>query len=354
VPSAQAKRAGPVPPPPVRFAAPPIQPKIREAALPVAAPPVHWPNRSEPKKLSSALQRKAAPPVAPAASAPRPNDVLQAMKRSWPDPDPPVEKKRKLIHIKLGANQSETHHVVSDSKSKVPEKKKFEFLYNDSFGERKQRSFAQERPRQILRWIATVIFAKLPTSVEIQCYWDADNNVIWISSNKWSQNKKIGETVKQIVKEKKSFDKLKYDPGRTRRHAVKLLERVKYDEQQAIYDALEGGKIIVPLQRYPESGKLIDLHAERRIRLEFGKDLDPNYLAGVKRPCLVCADALKILNRSKPGPVWNSGPGLVGYTLLDVLDHAVANDVITHVTRDRFTKLLDTGHDTDSESGEDN
>lgn len=268
------------------------------------------------------------------------------------DDNPLPASKPALAHVKLGANQSETHHIVPVAKATLPSRGKFEHLYKDAAGERGARSFAGDRTRQILRWIATVLFTHFPNAVEIQCYWDKDNGRLWISSNKRLENARICEALSQGIGQfEAALMANAYPAGRQHRHAMKLLGRKKYDEQTAIYEALKAKKVLVPSEKLTQGdGKEVDVHAERRIRRAFGKDLDPTCLAGVKRPCLVCARALGITTRSHPGPSWNSTPALYGYTLQDVLDHAIANGVITHVTRDRYTGLLDTGHDTDSGS----
>lgn len=247
----------------------------------------------------------------------------------------------KFARVQYGANQSETHHVVPVARAGKAVGPKLEYLYKGGPGERTVRSFAGDRPRQILRWIATVLFARFPGAVEIQCYWDTATETLWISSNKNSENEKIAAALAN------GLDQLAggFAPGREVRHAKKLLVRKKYDEQEEIFAALKGGKAKVPPEKFD-----VDFHAERRIQHTLGKQLDPSFLAGVKRPCLVCAIALKIVAQSRPGPSWNSAPALAGYTLDKVLDHAVANGIITHVTRDRVTDKLDTGHDTDSGS----
>ena len=267
---------------------------------------------------------------------------------------PPPPKRPKLVHVQLGANQSETHHIVPEEKEDLPEEGKFEFLYSGGDGERGQRSFAGERPQQILRWIATVLFEKLPNAVEMQCYWHVRTGRLWISSNKWSVNKKIVAAVAKLILEQRAFRKTRYSEGRVRRHAVKLLSRTKYRAQQDIYDELMRGRVQVPLFRYPASTSeaQIDLHAERRIQMSIGEPLDPNWLGGVRRPCLICARALN-LTGARSGPLWNSVPSLLGYDIDEALDHAAANGTITYVTRDRYTGLFDTGHGSDSDSGDD-
>jgi hypothetical protein len=256
-----------------------------------------------------------------------------------------------LARVKLGANQSETHHIVPTSKLPLPKTKKFAHLYTGTEGLRGMRSFGGERPRQILRWIATALFARFPDAVEIQCYWHAGSATLWISSNKLSVNKKLVEGFKGGVCQAVASS---YTAGRQFRHAKKLFVRDKHEGQQDIFTAFSAGTVHIPLTDHTDGEKKsVDVHAERRIQAAIGEDLDPAFLAGVKRPCLVCATALKILGSSRPGPSWNSRPALYGYSLEEVLAHAEANNIMTHVTLDRFTNKLDTGHDTDSDSGDD-
>ena len=266
-----------------------------------------------------------------------------------------------FVHIRYGANQSETHHIVPADKEDVPDKDKLEFLYEGTSGERKLRSFSNETPRQLLRWIATALSKKVQKAVEIQCYWDVQNQNLWISTNKWSKNKKLAEAVNKLRAERAHFQKGNYAAGRVRRHVVKLLGRQAGRQQQqgtdrqqvAIYNAFMTGTVHVPLARYPAfPAKQIDLHAERRISIAVGHALDSNYLGGIMRPCLICSRALN-LRGARSGPLWNSVPSLHGYDFDEAIDHAIANGVITHVSRDRYTDSLDINHDTDSDSGED-
>jgi hypothetical protein len=342
-----------IPPPPTlyggprqvqRQAAPPAHPvpavQHSPAPVPSAAGKKHAPPPIRPG--SPGIQMKvAAGPAQPRIhhSPPTGGAVLQRS-RMVVDSD---DDEPKFARVQYGANQSETHHVVPASRAGKPVGPKLEHLYKGGSGERTARSFAGERPRQILRWIATVLFARFPGAVEIQCYWDTATETLWISSNKNSENKKIAAALA------KGLEQLggEFAAGRETRHAKKLLVRKNHDGQEEIFAALAKGAAKVPSEQFE-----VDFHAERRIQYTLGKQLDPSFLAGVKRPCLVCAIALKITAQSRPGPSWNSAPALAGYTLDQVLDHAVANGIVTHVTRDRVTGKLDTGHDTDSESDE--
>lgn len=353
-----------IPPPPTlyggprqvqRQAAPPARPAPAVRHSPAPVPPAAGKRHAPPPIRSGppGIQMKAAAgPAQPRIrhSPPAGGAVLQRASEEMKTSEEP----RKLVHVKLGANQSETHHIVPADRAALPDRGKFEHLYAGGEGERRKRSFSGERPRQILRWIATVLFAHFPEGVEIQCYWDAANSVLLISSNKVSVNKKIKAALANGIGQFEATQRAgQYEEGRTSRHARKLLVRAKHDGQADIYDALKNNRVLVPEEKLTLNGKPVDVHAERRIQRALGKPLDPACLAGVKRPCLVCASALGIISRSHPGPSWNSTPALFGYDLEDVLNHAVANGVITHVTRDRFTGSLDTGHGTDSESDDD-
>jgi hypothetical protein len=324
-----------IPPPPTLYGG--TRQVQRQVAPPAAG------KRHEPPPIRSGLpgiQMKAAGVARPCVrhSPPAGGAVLQRSAMVDSDDDEP-----KFARIQYGANQSETHHVVPASRAGKPVGPKLEHLYKGGSGERTARSFAGERPRQILRWIATVLFARFPGAVEVQCYWDTATETLWVSSNRNSENKKIAAALA------KGFELLggEFALGREIRHAKKLLVRKKHDGQEEIFSALAKGLARVPPEEFE-----VDFHAERRIQYTLGKQLDPSFLAGVKRPCLVCAIALKITAQSRPGPSWNSAPALSGYTLDQVLNHAVANGIITHVTRDRVTGKLDIGHDTDSGSDE--
>ncbi len=232
-----------------------------------------------------------------------------------------------------------------------PKKKgtKLEQMFDGTDQVSDKTSFEGKREKQILRWLATVLFGKYSTGVEIQCYFDGTD--IWVSSNTNDVNSAIsgylpqGGDVFAKLGLAKSGGKAK---SRGERHAKKLgasADAARYPEQAAIVTALKAGRIKVPPTAYD-----FDLHAERRIGLAVGS-LNAARLGGVKRPCMVCAYALGLdTDKTRSGPLWTSAAARGGKTIDEVLQHAEENGIKTFITRDRLTKKLTTDHDTDSES----
>ncbi|WP_154667399.1 hypothetical protein [Niveispirillum irakense] len=255
--------------------------------------------------------------------------------------------------VSYGANQSLTVHIVNSDWKKSKEKNKIDKMYPTGSSQLSvARSYAGERPRQILRWLSTAVFKIFPNSVEIQCYFDISSGKIYISSNVTSINKKISSCSSGLFKIIGEIhgSLSEEDAGRTSRHFRKLLIRGVYKEQTDIMDALKNGDIVVPLDDHS-----VDLHAERRIAAmlkEQGKVLDPQFLAGVKRPCMACFYALNLIN-SRPGPLWPSKPGSFGYDPEKLMKHAYENGVISYAALDRFNRTVVLDHDSDSESDKD-
>jgi hypothetical protein len=246
--------------------------------------------------------------------------------------------------VKYGANQSETWHYVPKGSENKEGKNKMEKLYGGTSHAREKRSYASQREKQALRWLSTVLFKKYGGE-EIQTYYDEANDRIVVSSNKNTVNNKMRTDFASNT----GLDEI---PGQTRegRHSDKLRAGDKYATQNAIKDAVKNYRFFVPPS--VESGR-DGLHAERRIKEHVeseGDEMDLSHLGGVKRPCAVCTVALDIMDSARAGPLWPSDSALKGYTKEQIQQHLIDNDVPTHVTRDRVTGKLTTGHDTDSES----
>ena len=243
------------------------------------------------------------------------------------------------------ANQGAKIHIVPETWADTGvEGGKLASMYREAPAQvRVARSYGVERPKQILRWLATVVFQKFG-GVEIQCYWEASLGLILISSNTDAVNKQIRQAVenKTLITTISKASSGEHD--RITRHRKKLLVRGVHEAQTSIKAALDNYKIDVPAAEYE-----CDLHAERRIRLKLGKALDPNCLGGVKRPCLVCAYALQLAG-ARPGPLWTTKSALGGLSIDTVLEHARVNGVITYVTYDKLRKKLTINYDTDSDS----
>ncbi len=244
--------------------------------------------------------------------------------------------------------QYATIHRVKTSWSKT-KKKRGETLYRSMYGGtdriRRERSFVKERKKQILRWLATFLLNKYK-GTEIQCYYVAGEGAVAsviISSNK----DKVNKTMASAIAHRTLLKPFKGGSKRVRRHTTKLLDRKAYPDQKDTKTAILNYEMTVPAAPVP--AYTVDLHAERRIRDHVGEQLDPSSLGGVKRPCLVCACALG-LDESRAGPMWPSKAGRGGWTQTEVEKHAEQHGLLTHMTEDKYSGKLTTGHDTDSES----
>lgn len=245
--------------------------------------------------------------------------------------------------VKYGGGQSETWHFVpKEWKDKVGGSK-LTRMYSAGTPQA-PRSYASEREKQALRWLSTVLFTKFPGAVEIQAYFDTATQTIHVSSNKNSVNKDLSKFLA-------SFDGTKLaapTTPRETRHRDKLLAGLKAPsaDQKPIFDAIKAKKFKVPA-----TDETVDLHAERRIMKELaGRTMDDTtkgWLGGVKRPCAVCAVALKLAS-SRPGPRWTSGAAMHGYTKEEIEQFFKSHSLVTHTTGTKGAPT--TGHDTDSDS----
>jgi hypothetical protein len=56
---------------------------------------------------------------------------------------------------------------------------------------RAPRSYRDERPRQALRWLATMLKDVLGNTSEVQAYFDSDENTLYVSSNHTALNEQL-------------------------------------------------------------------------------------------------------------------------------------------------------------------
>jgi hypothetical protein len=213
---------------------------------------------------------------------------------------------------------------------------------------REPRSYAHQREVQTLRWLATVLLAHYG-GVEVQCYYDVTTKTIYVSSNKNDVNEKMAEAVKKgttLIHEMHSrhFRKLKRGMSAEGLDEAKM----KYAGEIVIKNAISKTAIVVCPEKYE-----VDLHAERRIQqhlLGLGKELDPDYLAGTKRPCMVCAVALGLTDKHYPGPMWTTNSGLGGMAEGDVISKAKTSGLYSYITKDHAGHLsYKIGSESDSE-----
>lgn len=223
---------------------------------------------------------------------------------------------------------------------------------------RTPRDFNDDRERQVLRWTATSLLTMLPSGVEVQCYYE--NGTVYITSNDVATNRKLQALLEEhhgdlVAVVTDSYEAIAKAGERQERHAKKLIGRAMsrvYEEQDPILDCLTAGKVNVV------QGSEEGLHAERRIQRFLQRKLDPRFLAGVKRPCAICAVALELTGRCFPGPTWISAAATQGMepdafieTLAEHVEHCdgAVEDVVTYITRMRSGELT-TGFDSESDS----
>ena len=258
-----------------------------------------------------------------------------------------------------GGQSKKIFFVPSDWKKKVKKKSatKIAKMFSESPYVSVARSYDSQRVKQILRWIASLLFKNYSDCVEIQCYFH--DGVIYVSSNKNSVNDKIWNDLESGFLKlletsfKANFPSNMDDDFRKRihDHGRKLFSQWYNDGQDDILGALESNAIIIPTKKHD-----VDLHAERRIQEYLGIQLDPNLLGGVKRACTVCAIDLKIAKEVSVGPFWPSKSALGGYDEEAIKKAMEDGKIYSRVTLSkRMTQKpkYTTDYDSDSDSDAD-
>jgi len=232
----------------------------------------------------------------------------------------------------------------------------------DPVAVRGPRSYAGERPRQALRWLATVLREQFPLGVEFQCYFHRGTRQIVVSSNldHWNDEARSfleGGGLEAIL----AGDGQDAAAATTRpeRHQARL-SRAMGDfsatderELEEILAAIAERRFQVPARRYGTRQKTWDLHAERRIRNfvdMLGPGFDAQRLAGTKRPCGSCADEVGLPDEGTRGPFWHSINAEAGTDTPSVIARNIEAGIRTSVTKNRDGKLtFDTNTDSDSD-----
>ena len=239
------------------------------------------------------------------------------------------------------------------------------------------RSYADDRPRQLLRWLSTVVREQLPQAREVQSYFDAETKTIYVSTNTGDENAKLRgvleETGLRGLMEQRNRATT---GGRKARHWRKLKAIVEMpaaagnplskvasgNDQRHVHEitkALQENQFRIPAQTFEtKGGTSVELHAERRIKRALEADgrqpIDLDLLAGVRRACGFCAADLGFPDERRRGPFWmteNSRFELGGPRRL--ADHPfigrdIRRAVGSHITQTRSnTFTIDV--DTDSE-----
>jgi hypothetical protein len=223
------------------------------------------------------------------------------------------------------------------------------------------RSYAEERPRQALRWLATVLKRQFPLGVEFQCYFHRATRQIVVSSNVDEVNDGARDFLQGGGLEALLADvepDAAAQPTREDRHRARL-SRAMGDmslQDAALEDVLAAmaeRRFQVPARRYSISQKTFQLHAERRIK-DFVQMLDPRFepqeLAGTMRPCGTCADEVGLPHEATRGPFWHSRNAQVGTDTVAIIERNIAAGIRTSITKTRANKLsFDVNTDSDSD-----
>ncbi|MBW8832499.1 MAG: hypothetical protein JF606_24490, partial [Burkholderiales bacterium] len=222
------------------------------------------------------------------------------------------------------------------------------------------RSFRHDRAQQALRWLSTVLKKEFGT-IEVQCYFDAKRQDVWVSSNNEGVNRKI-EAFLDSGGLKRRLEQGGADAvgSREGRHLSKLARKLAEPEAGAamapVLQAMAQARFCVPTDTVHQHGKAIDLHAERRIKDAFkeatGEALTLRWLAGTMRPCTVCAKALGLPPSAHRGPAWLSRAAQAFYDANEIVERNVAQSIGTYASLTRAGKLS-VNYNTDSESSDD-
>jgi hypothetical protein len=236
-----------------------------------------------------------------------------------------------------------------------------QIFYADPLAVRGPRSYAGERPRQALRWLATVLMQQFPLGVEFQCYFHRGMRQIVVSSN-----------VDQVNNDLRDFwpaagwspcwpgmgrmpRRRRRAPSATRRGCpshgrFRQCERSRTRGHPGRHrgTAFPGARAPMagPSDRGPACG--------RRVK-EFVEMLDPNFdaqrLAGTRRPCGTCAEVVGLPDEGTRGPFWHSQNAQAGTDTKSIIARNVAAGIRTSITETRAGRLtFDTNTDSDSEN----
>jgi hypothetical protein len=230
---------------------------------------------------------------------------------------------------------------------------------------RDPRSYADDRPRQLLRWMSTVLKEQFAQSGEVQSYYDAAENKIFVSSNTAKGNKRIRalldadgpgldsllsrrESERQISRETRHWTKLKNALSNPHPHANKRVDE--------ILAAIRQNRFHVPGTNYQSNGETVDVHAERRIKNALEalnlSSMDLNLLAGTLRACGHCAADLGVGDDQTRGPFWQSKGANYRLDGDRIMSENMENSVGTFVTRTRGGRIT-ADYNTDSEASSD-
>jgi hypothetical protein len=225
------------------------------------------------------------------------------------------------------------------------------------------RSYETERPRQMLRWLSTVLKNRFPAAREVQCYFHVGTQQIVLASNTNEANTELAKFFADGGARELAAHADASSGAREARHAGKLRKALDGSAEpiaatggelrEQVRAALKAGRFHVPLTTFSERGSTVNLHAERRIlrylRETHGEAMDRRLLAGTMRPCGTCADELGLGDDERRGPFWLSRPAMAFADTPRIIERNIAKAIGTYVTKTREGKVT-TDYDTDSDS----
>lgn len=283
-------------------------------------------------------------------------------------PTPPQDEPTPMRSLTMKSGVFGTpRQLVVDRRTRMPKHHKMKGIYEQNPGlVQPPRSFADDRHRQPLRWLSTVLKEAFDNSLEVQCYFDAARRQIILSTNRTFLNKQIAD----FVRSGKLTAMLAAQPprlappqaDRVERHFAKLAGRMDPaadphlgEASDAVLAAIAEGRIEVADHGFRDDGKRIAPHAERRIlhhvETRLGEPLVLSNLAGTMRMCGDCAEALDAGAQVRRGPFFTSQAARMATQSDDTRARNERDGIGTFVTRTRDEPArLTFAHDTDSDS----
>lgn len=225
------------------------------------------------------------------------------------------------------------------------------------------RSYATERPRQMLRWLSTVLKGRFADAREIQCYFHVATQQIVVASNTNEANADLEKFFAAGGARELAEHAGTQLGAREARHAGKLRQSLASEAnpiegsgdglQEQVRAAIAAGRVHVPRDSFNERGSQVKLHAERRIqhyvRTTFGELLDRRLLAGTMRPCGTCADELRLDDDERRGPFWLSRSAQALTDTPRIIERNIAKSIGSYVTKTQAGRVT-TDYNTDSDS----
>ncbi|WP_445161308.1 WXG100-like domain-containing protein [Mycobacterium sp. Dal123C01] len=235
------------------------------------------------------------------------------------------------------------------------------------------RSYQDDRPRQLLRWISSVLKEHVEKAGEVQAYFDADTETIYVSANTVRANHELrrllergGDGLQRLLDRRQLQDReFEGRISRETRHWNKLKSTLSesgadvFDDDlfNRVRSAIHQGRFVVPVEHFWRGpNREVDLHGERRISralADAGRSrMDLSLLAGTMRACGYCGDALGLNDADPRGPFWQSESARYGLDDEGILTHNTQKSIGTYVTRLRDGKVT-ANYNTDSASSSD-